>query len=152
MRIVELPAIRLLARAGAVVVCAGGGGIPVAISPSGAVRGVEAVVDKDLSAALIAHHLGAAALLLLTDVDAVYLGFGTAQSRPVKDTVPEELKRHAFAPGPMRPKVQAACRFVEGGGRLAAIGRLEDAPALIEAVRGTIVRPPGASLDFGPTS
>jgi len=150
LRVIELPAIRLLMDAGAVVICAGGGGIPVAVTPGGALHGVEAVIDKDLSAALLAHQLGADALLLLTDVDAVYLDWGTRDSRPVHETTPDELKRHAFAPGSMRPKVQAACRFVEGGGRLAGIGRLEDAVAILEGVCGTIVRPTGMSLDFSP--
>ncbi len=150
LRVVELAAIRLLVDAGAVVICAGGGGIPVAVTPGGAVRGVEAVIDKDLSAALLAHQLGADALLLLTDVDAVYLDWGTNQARPVHETMPEQLKGHAFAPGSMRPKVQAACRFVEGGGTLAGIGQLEDAASILEGVCGTIVRPAGVSLDFIP--
>ena len=150
MRVVELAAIRLLVDAGAVVICAGGGGIPVAITPGGALHGLEAVIDKDLSAALLAHQLGADALLLLTDVDAVYLDWGGRDSRPVHETVPEQLKTQAFAPGSMRPKVQAACRFVEGGGKLAGIGRLEDAASILAGVCGTIVRPAGASLDFIP--
>lgn len=150
LRVVELAAIRLLVDAGAVVICAGGGGIPVAITPGGAVRGLEAVIDKDLSAALLAHQLGADALLLLTDVDAVYLDWGGRDSRPVHETTSDQLKGQAFAPGSMRPKVQAACRFVEGGGTLAGIGRLEDAASILEGVCGTIVRPVGVSLDFIP--
>lgn len=149
-RIKELAAIRLLMTAGAIVVCAGGGGIPVVTSPTGAVHGAEAVIDKDLAAALLAHQLGADALLLLTDVDAVYANWGTPQQKPIHETMPDSLKKLAFAPGSMKPKIEAACRFVDAGGKLAGIGRLEDAAAILEGVRGTVVRPGGVSLDFTP--
>jgi carbamate kinase len=148
IRIRELTAIRLLAAAGAIVVCAGGGGIPVVASPSGAVHGIEAVIDKDLSAALLAHQLNADALLLLTDVDAVYAGWGTAHPQPIRDVAPDQLRKYPLAAGSMKPKAEAACRFVEAGGRLAAIGRLEDAVFLLEGLRGTVVRPGGVTLDF----
>jgi len=148
LRVLELAAIRLLVEAGAIVVCAGGGGIPVVVTKSGAVQGVEAVIDKDLSAALLAHQLGAEALLLLTDVDAVYSEWGTPAPKAIRDTTPDQLRRHVFPAGSMKPKVEAACRFVESGGTLSAIGRLEDADRLLEGLGGTIVRPDGASLDF----
>ena len=139
-RILELPAIRLLLAAGAIVICAGGGGIPVEVLPTGAVRGVEAVIDKDLTSALLASGIEADALLLLTDVDAVYLDWGTPRARPVLGaTSPAQLRQHAFAPGTMQPKVEAACRFIEAGGRFAGIGRLEDAVAILERRRGTII-------------
>jgi carbamate kinase len=148
IRIRELATIRLLMAAGAVVVCAGGGGIPVVTSPSGIVSGVEAVIEKDLTAALLAHQLGADALLLLTDVDSVYFNWGSAQPLPVHEILPEELRKHDFAAGSMKPKVEAACRFVEAGGKIAGIGRLEDAVSILEGLRGTIVRPAGVTLDF----
>jgi carbamate kinase len=148
LKVIELPAIRLLSDAGAIVVCAGGGGIPVVVTKSGALQGVEAVIDKDLSAALLAHQLGADALLLLTDVEAVYLGWGTPAQKAIREIAPGELRHHPFAAGSMKPKVEAACRFVESGGKLAAIGRLDEADGLLEGLRGTIVRPAGASLDF----
>jgi carbamate kinase len=142
-RILELSAIRLLLSAGAIVVCAGGGGIPVEILPSGAVRGVEAVIDKDLAAALLARELGAHALLLLTDSDAVYLDWGSSAARALMGTVsPAELRKHSFAPGSMQPKVEAACRFVEAGDGMAGIGRLEDAAAILAGRRGTTVKRP----------
>jgi len=103
-------------------------------------RGVEAVIDKDLAATLLARELGADALLLLTDVDAVYRDWGTPGAAVIGATTPEELRRSHFAAGSMGPKVEAACRFVESGGDLAAIGRMEDAPALLDARCGTIVR------------
>ncbi len=131
IRILELNTIRLLVAAGALVVCAGGGGIPVTVTAAGAVHGVEAVIDKDLAAALLAHQLGADVLLLLTDVDAVYLGWGTDKQRALREVSPEELRKHAFAPGSMKPKVDAVCRFVESGGGFAGIGRLEDAVSIL---------------------
>ena len=148
IRILELNTIRLLVAAGALVVCAGGGGIPVTVTAAGAVRGVEAVIDKDLAAALLAHQLGADVLLLLTDVDAVYLDWGTDKQRALQDTSPDELKRHAFAPGSMKPKVDAACRFVGAGGAFAGIGKLEDAVSILLGHCGTIVRAPAMTLDF----
>lgn len=150
LRVLELAPIRVLLEAGAVVVCAGGGGIPVVVSPTGAVRGVEAVIEKDLAAALLAHQVGADALLLLTDVDAVYVGWGGDKARPIRETMPSELRKFTFAPGSMGPKVHAACRFVEAGGSLAGIGRLEDAASILYGLMGTIVRATGVTLDFLP--
>ena len=139
-RIIELSAIRLLVEAGALVICAGGGGIPVAIDESGAIRGVEAVIDKDLSAALLAIELRADVLLMLTDVAAVYTGWGTAAARPVCHTTPVALRQYRFEPGSMGPKVEAACRFVEASGATAAIGALDDAVAILNGKAGTVVR------------
>jgi carbamate kinase len=148
LRILEINVIRLLVASGALVVCAGGGGIPVTVSASGVVRGIEAVIDKDLAAGLLAHELGADALLLLTDVDAVYLGWGTDKKRALSDVSPEGLRQHAFAPGSMKPKVDAVCRFVESGGAFAGIGRLEDAVSILLGHCGTIVHAPATTLDF----
>jgi carbamate kinase len=152
LRILELAVIRKLLEAGAAVVCAGGGGIPVVVSSTGAVRGVEAVIDKDLTAGLLAHQIGADALLLLTDVDAAYVGFGGDKARPIRETMPGELRKNSFAPGSMGPKVQAACRFVEAGGNLAGIGQLEHAAAILNGLMGTIVRASGVTLDFSSRS
>ncbi|MDJ0728008.1 MAG: carbamate kinase [Prochloraceae cyanobacterium] len=139
-RILELPAIRLLVEVGALVVCAGGGGIPVVVNPEGSICGVEAVIDKDLAAALLATELQADALLLLTDVDAVYTDWGTEQARAIKAITPKELAKYRFAAGSMQPKVTAACRFVEKTGGMAGIGQLEAAAEILSGVRGTIVR------------
>ncbi len=110
---------------------AGGGGIPVVADASGALRGVEAVVDKDLTAALLAEAVNADALLLLTDVDAVIDGFGTPDARPVSHATPAELRARSFPAGSMGAKVEAACRFVEATDKMAAIGRLDAAAALL---------------------
>ena len=136
-RILELAAIRLLLEAGVLVVCAGGGGIPVKISAIGSIRGIEAVIDKDLAAALLAQQVGADWLLLLTDVDAVYLDWNKAGARPLHRVTPKELRSYHFAPGSMAPKVEAACRFVERSGGCAGIGRLQDAAAILAEQRGT---------------
>jgi carbamate kinase len=139
-RIRELDAVRLLLKGGVLVICAGGGGIPVTVTAEGGVRGVEAVIDKDLTAALLAEQLGADILLLLTDVSAVWTQWPmAAESRPIARTTPAELRARQFAAGSMGPKVEAACRFVERTGRLAAIGAMEDAPAILDGKSGTIV-------------
>jgi len=141
--LVELDMIRLLAGSGAIVVCAGGGGVPVVRDDAGALRGVEAVVDKDLTAALLARDMAADALVILTDVDAVEDGYGTPQARPIHRATPQELRARPFPAGSMGPKVEAACRFVEATGGMAAIGRLDDAEALLDGKAGTIVASAG---------
>ena len=139
-RILELPTIRLLVKVGALVVCAGGGGIPVVVTPAGSIRGVEAVIDKDLATALLATELQADALLLLTDVDAVYANWGTPEAQPIPMTTPQQLGNYSFAPGSMQPKVEAACRFVKATVGMAGIGKLEDGAEILSGTRGTIVR------------
>ena len=138
--IVELEAIRRLAAGGVVVICAGGGGVPVVRAPDGSLAGVGAVVDKDLTAALLAINLRADALLLLTDVDAVHVDHGMATERPVSTATPDELRALALPAGSMAPKAEAAARFVASTGAQAAIGRLEDAPDLLAGRAGTTVR------------
>jgi carbamate kinase len=137
--IVELAAIELLVRAGVLAICAGGGGVPV-IEHRGALHGVEAVVDKDLAAALLATRLHADALLLLTDVASVEIGWGTPAARPIASATPDELRRLELAAGSMGPKVEAASRFAEASGGVAAIGALDDAAALLAGSAGTQVR------------
>jgi carbamate kinase len=144
-RIVETAAIRLLVDAGVIVICAGGGGIPVVEDDCHGLWGVEAVVDKDLSAALLAMALGADALLLLTDVDAVYEAWGTRDECPIHHASPARLRRLPWAAGTMGPKVEAACRFVEASGAFAAIGALEDAAALLHGRAGTRIAVPAAN-------
>jgi carbamate kinase len=139
-RIIELAAIQLLVQSGALVICVGGGGIPVVRTSTGATHGVAAVIDKDLAAALLAKSLGGDALLLLTDVDAVYTNWGTPAAQPLRCVSPEQLRGYSFAAGSMAPKVEALCRFVEQTGGLAGTGRLEDAAAILSGQAGTLVR------------
>ena len=138
---VELPTIRTLLADGAVVVCAGGGGIPVVRGVDGHLRGAEAVIDKDLAAALLARDLEADALLILTDVANVEVGFGTAKASPIAGTTPMELRAHTFPSGSMGPKVEAACRFVEASGKPAMIGRLGETAGILGGTCGTHVTP-----------
>jgi carbamate kinase len=137
--IVELPSIRVLLEAGVLVICAGGGGVPVTLR-DGTVHGVEAVVDKDRAAALLAEHLGAQVLLLLTDVPRVVAGWGTADAVGIGRATPAQLLEHDFAAGSMGPKVDAACRVAERTGGRAAIGALEDAARLLAGRAGTQIR------------
>lgn len=137
--IVELAAIRMLVGDGAVVVCAGGGGIPVTRHKDGTLRGVEAVIDKDLTAALLAKALNADLLLLLTDVTALEADYGTAAARPIRHITPLELAKMALPAGSMGPKAQAASQFVSGTNHVAAIGRLEQAADLVAGTSGTII-------------
>jgi carbamate kinase len=140
-RIREIRTIELLVAAGVTVICAGGGGIPVAVTQAGALRGIEAVIDKDRAAALLAAAIGADALLFLTDVAGVWSRWPAQDGRPIGRTSPSALRRYRFAPGSMAPKVEAACRFVKATGRRAAIGRLEEAQALFDGTSGTQVAP-----------
>jgi carbamate kinase len=140
-RILELGVIRLLVEQGVLVICAGGGGIPVVRRRDGSLIGVEAVIDKDAASALLAAGLAADALLMLTDVDAVYLDWGGPRERPLQRTSVAELRRQRFATGSMAPKVEAACAFLEGGGTLAGIGALADAAAILRGAAGTRITP-----------
>ncbi|MCX5097350.1 carbamate kinase [Streptomyces sp. NBC_00365] len=140
--IVETETLHELLNGGTLVICAGGGGIPVtADRDSGALTGVEAVVDKDLTAALLAEELKADFLLILTDVPCVYEGYGTPDQRPVLDATPARLRGAGFSEGSMGPKAEAAARFVERTGGLAAIGALDAAYEIVHARSGTLVRP-----------
>jgi carbamate kinase len=140
-RIREITAIKVLLSAGVVVICAGGGGIPVVAMPDGSLRGIEAVIDKDLSAALLAEEIEADALLLLTDVPAVWTKWPMAKGVPIGYVSPAALRAFSFEPGSMAPKVAAACGFVERTGRMAGIGAMDDAPSILAGTAGTIVRP-----------
>ena len=137
-RIVELAASRSLIAAGTIVVCGGGGGIPVVETASG-LRGIEAVVDKDLTAALLAEAVGAQRLVLATDVRYVQRSFGTDHADDISLATPGELRRTSFAPGSMGPKVAAACRFAERTGGEAVIGALGEVDALVGGAAGTVI-------------
>lgn len=138
-RILEIGVVELLVREGVLVVCAGGGGIPVAPDADGHLAGVEAVIDKDLAGALLARALHADVFLMLTDVDAVYADWGAPDARPIHHASPEALRARRFAAGSMGPKVEAACRFAEATGGRAVIGALSDALAMLEGRAGTTV-------------
>ncbi|MDF5756906.1 carbamate kinase [Spongiactinospora sp. TRM90649] len=145
-RVVETRLIRELLAFGAVVVCAGGGGVPVVRNEAGELEGVDAVIDKDLAAAKLAEALDADALLLLTDVHAVMRGYGGPSPQPIARATPASLRRETFAPGSMGPKAEAVCRFVEVTGGFGAIGSLTDVTDILDGKAGTVVTPGG---DYG---
>jgi carbamate kinase len=143
LEIVDARAVVTLLAAGFVVVASGGGGVPVVRDPDGRLRGVEAVIDKDLSAALLARAVAASRLVIATDVPQVYVGFGSADPEPLGEVTAADLRRHAaagaFGSGSMAPKVEAACRFVEAGGDAAVITSLENIADAVAGRAGTIV-------------
>ncbi|MEU5879590.1 carbamate kinase [Spirillospora sp. NPDC047279] len=142
LEILDAEAAAVLVAAGHVVVAAGGGGVPV-VRRDGALHGVEAVVDKDLAAASLARRLGAEIMVIATDVEHVMSGYGTPAERPLHRTTSGELRTLAaaghFAGGSMGPKVEAVLRFVDGGGRRAAITSLDRIGEAVEGKAGTII-------------
>jgi carbamate kinase len=132
--------IRLLVEAGVCVICAGGGGIPVVRGSDGKMEGIEAVIDKDRTSALLAQALNADALLMLTDVRAVFRNWGGPDQSAIEQITPDALDKIDFPAGSMGPKIAAACDFVRAGGTMAGIGRLQDARAIVEASAGTLVQ------------
>jgi carbamate kinase len=147
LRILELRAIEILARQGVLVICAGGGGIPVVRDAEGRHRGVEAVIDKDRSALLLAQALGAEGLLLLTDVPAVYADW-PGRERPIRRAAPEALRAQRFDAGSMGPKVEAACAFTSTSRASAWIGAVEDAAAILRGEAGTRLAPGSEAIEF----
>jgi carbamate kinase len=140
-RIFEIRPVKWLLDHGAIVICAGGGGIPTmySLEDPGRLVGVEAVIDKDLASALLAENIGADLLLMATDVDAVYLDWGTPAQSRLDWVTPDELLLHNFSAGSMGPKVAAAIRFVKRTGGRAAIGALEDIGDIVRGDSGTNV-------------
>jgi carbamate kinase len=138
-RIFELGVIELLVNQKVVVICAGGGGIPIVQREDGSLIGVEAVIDKDLASSLLARELRANALLMLTDVDAVYKAWSEPEARAIRRISPQAIRKFSFAPGSMAPKVEAACEFVEQSGGIAGIGQLKDAAKILSGEAGTVI-------------
>lgn len=136
-RILELEVIRLLLDQNVIVICAGGGGIPVVKKLDGTFIGIEAVIDKDHASGLLARDLKADAFLMLTDVEGVFVHWGTPAQALIRQATPQELAQMSFPAGSMGPKVDAACEFAQATGGFAAIGRLEDTLRLIEGTTGT---------------
>lgn len=134
--IIEHDAITKLIDEGHLVICTGGGGIPVK-KENGKLVGVEAVIDKDMSAAFLAKQLNADALLILTDADAVYLDWGKPTQHALRSTNPTELAQYQFDAGSMGPKIEASCEFVKQGGKVVGIGSLEDGLRILQGTAGT---------------
>jgi carbamate kinase len=139
-QIFEIRAIRTLLESGAIVICAGGGGVPTAFDEDRRVlQGVEAVIDKDLASALLAQELQADLLVIATDVDGVYLDFGKPEQRVLAASSPGELRQLDLPAGSMGPKVESAARFVEHTGKRAAIGSLAEIVDIVAGGAGTQV-------------
>ncbi|ECY9060230.1 carbamate kinase [Salmonella enterica] len=145
-RIVENDAIRALISRDHLVICNGGGGVPVVEKADG-YHGIEAVIDKDLSAALLASQIHADALLILTDADAVYLDWGKPTQRPLAQVTPELLREMQFDAGSMGPKVTACAEFVSHCRGIAGIGSLADGQAILAGEKGTLIRCETADVD-----
>lgn len=140
-RIFELRPIKWMIERGTIVICAGGGGIPTSYAPDGTrtLRGIEAVIDKDLASELLARELDADVFVMATDVDGVYLDYGTPDQCRLDRVTVAELRKHGFAAGSMGPKVEAALQFVERTGKRAGIGALRDIEAIVAGEKGTNV-------------
>lgn len=145
VQVVDRDAVHALLCAGLVVVCLGGGGIPV-VRDGETSQGVEAVIDKDLASALLAQDLGAHGLIILTDVDGVYADFGLPSARRIQSGGVAHMRRLTLPAGSMGPKVEALCRFVEGGGQFAACGALDQPGDILRGAGGTRVLPDPAPL------
>jgi len=141
--IVEADAVAQLVEEGTVVVAAGGGGPPVWRDEAGVIEGIDAVVDKDLAAAILGRAVGANTLLILTDVDAVYENWDTPDARPIRSMSLAQatamISQEDVGAGSMRPKLQAAVAFVEGGGKRAVIAKLEDGIGALRGESGTTI-------------
>ncbi|GAB3067142.1 carbamate kinase [Pedococcus soli] len=154
LEVLDTHTVLTLLAAGYVVVAAGGGGIPVVRQPDGSVHGVEAVVDKDLTAAVLARAIGADVLVIATDVEHAVLGYGSESARELGRVQLAEMEGYAaageFASGSMGPKVEAALRFVRGGGRRSVITALDRIAEAVSGEVGTVIEPAPAATSPAP--
>jgi len=148
-RIIEISAIRTLVDNGYVVICAGGGGIPVAYDENRKLFGVEAVIDKDLASGLLARGLNAEMFVMLTDVANVFVGYGTENQKPIRAAHPDALEALNFAAGSMGPKVLGACQFVRETGHQSAIGQLSDLADIMDGKAGTLISNEVDGIEYG---
>ena len=148
-RIIEISAIRTLVDNGYVVICAGGGGIPVAYDEHNKLFGVEAVIDKDLASGLLAKGLDAEMFVMLTDVANVFVDFGTENQKSIKAAHPDALEALDFAAGSMGPKVLGACQFVRETGQQSAIGKLSQLTDIMTGKAGTLISNEVNGIEYG---
>ncbi|NWA27128.1 carbamate kinase [Pseudomonas gingeri] len=136
-RIFEIRPIKWLLDKGSIVICAGGGGIPTMYGEDGKLKGIEAVIDKDLCSALLAEQLEADLLVIATDVNAAFVDWGQPSQKAILQAHPDDLEKLGFAAGSMGPKVQAACEFARHTGKVAVIGSLAEIEAIVQGKAGT---------------
>ena len=139
MRIFEIRPIKWMLEKGTTVICAGGGGIPTMYGEDGKLKGIEAVIDKDLCSSLLAQELKSDLLVIATDVVAAFIDWGKPTQKAIAQAHPDELEKLGFANGSMGPKVQAACEFARNTGKTAVIGALADIEAIVQGKAGTRV-------------
>ena len=137
--IFEIRPIKWLLEKGTVVICAGGGGIPTMYGEDGNLKGIEAVIDKDLASSLLAQQLNSDLLVIATDVNAAFINWGKPDQKGIAHAHPDELEKLGFAAGSMGPKVEAACEFARKTGKTAVIGALADIEAIVQGTAGTRV-------------
>jgi carbamate kinase len=150
VRMLQVQPVRWLLAHGSIVICAGGGGIPVVAEANGHYRGVEAVIDKDRSASLLAREIEADLFVIATDVRSLYLDWGTVSQRPVRRASPEALGKLTFAAGSMGPKVEAACEFAVRTRNRAVIGSLDDIGKMVAGTAGTSILLRQVGVEEGP--
>lgn len=136
-RIFEIRPIKWLLEKSSIVICAGGGGIPTMYGEDGKLKGIEAVIDKDLCSSLLATQLDADLLVIATDVNAAFIDYGKPTQKAIGQAHPDEIEKLGFAAGSMGPKVQAACEFARKTGKTAVIGSLSDIEAIVQGSAGT---------------
>lgn len=146
-RILEMKPILWMIEKGAVVVAVGGGGIPTKVD--GNIRtGVEAVIDKDLASSLLSSEVNADYFVIATDVQTVFINWGTPEAKAIKMAHPDEMDKLGFAAGSMGPKVEAACEFARKSGKRAVIGALEDIEKIVRGEAGTIISTEKAGIEW----
>jgi len=147
-RIFEIRPIQWLLEKDSIVICAGGGGIPTMYGDDGKLRGVEAVIDKDLCSALLAEQLDSDLLVIATDVAAAFIDWGKPTQKSIASAHPDELEKLGFAAGSMGPKVQAACEFARNTGKVAVIGALADIEEIVGGRAGTRVSTASRGIEY----
>ncbi len=147
-RIFQIRPIKWMIEKGVVVICAGGGGIPTMYDENRKLKGVEAVIDKDLASELLAREIEANLFVCATDADAVYLDWGTPDQRAIKRAAPDAILEYDFAAGSMGPKVLAACNFARATGQAAAIGALGDLTGIAQGMKGTTITNEADGVEF----
>jgi carbamate kinase len=147
-RIFEIRPIRWLLERGTIVIAAGGGGIPTVYEAGRKLRGIEAVIDKDLCSELLARELDADFFIMATDADAVFVDWGKPTAKAFRRASPAAMRDYSFPAGSMGPKVDAACHFAEATGKSAAIGALKDLAAILRGEAGTTITDSAAGIEW----